>query len=72
MTATLVDHVCARCGHDIPKLEVHVRMTIRMTAGEPDQRRYCVTCCQDPELAVLLSHVCNNPVKSIEIFVVYR
>lgn len=68
----LTTHTCSRCFGTIPALVEHVRMTIQMTVGEKDTRRYCIKCCQDPELAVLLSDVCNNPVKRIEVFMVYR
>ncbi len=68
----LKTYTCAKCRHTIPALTEHVRMTIQMTTGLADTRRYCTTCCRDPELAVLLSDVCNNPVKRIEVFVVYR
>lgn len=68
----LKTHTCSRCNGTIPALEEHVRMTIQMTAGVPDTRRYCKPCCEDPALAVLLADVCNNPVKRIEVFMVYR
>lgn len=72
LDAVMRSHTCSRCAGTIPPLTEHVRMTIQMTAGVPDTRRYCTTCCQDPALAVLLSDVCNNPVKRIEVLVCYR
>lgn len=65
-------YTCSRKGCTIAWLEEHVRMSIRMQDGTGLTHRYCKGCCQDPELAVLLADVCNQPVKAIEIFVVYR
>lgn len=65
-------YTCSRHQGVIPAFEEHVRMSIRMQDGSGLTHRYCKGCCQDPELAVLLADVCNQPVKAIEIFVVYR
>jgi len=72
MSGSLILHMCGRCNHSIPPLTEHARMTIHMLAGVPDVRRYCLDCMMDPALAVLLSDVRLNPVKRIEIFMVYR
>lgn len=72
MQPWLATHSCNRCKHIIPALEEHVRLTIVMANGITTRQRYCVLCCGDPDMAVLFADVCNNPVKSIEVFVCYR
>lgn len=73
MTAPiLTSHACGRCSSVIPPLEVHLRVTVHLATGAKTVQRYCVACCADPSMAVLFADVCNNPVKMIEVFAVYR
>lgn len=65
-------HVCGLCRKSIPPQTEHMRMTIEMLSGPADIRRYCLECMMDPAISVVGAHVRLNPVKRIEIFMVFR
>ena len=65
-------YTCNRHNGPIKPFEVHLRLTVTLITGDKTTQRYCVTCCADPEMAIVFAHVCNEPVKHMEVFMCYR